>query len=200
MGDTTRRRKGTRRGRGQCGQLGRQLDLPQEVLRRLDYVMAGLHVPVMPAFVARCVAHHVRQRRRSIQSDGWRDRARELNTEALIQAVLNNRIDVVTHPGWRLSIDTPALARRLRRRGTALEINTSHVHTDMPYIQAAAAEGVHFVIGSDAHAPATGRRFAIRARNGQTRGLDGGANRQRSRLPRASSGRRARRREVSSWT
>lgn len=129
-----------------------RLDLPPVVLRKLDYVMAGLHVPVKPASLR----------------DAWRvtytnvagrfsrrlaARARELNTQALVNAVLNNPIDVITHPGWRLSIDTPALARACAARGTALEINTGHVHTDVPYIQAAAAEGVRFVIGSDAHEP-----------------------------------------------
>lgn len=130
-----------------------RLDLPDAVLQRLDYVMAGLHVPVKPLSwrdAARFTWANVggRLSRRLAQ---W---ARELNTEALVAAVLRNRVDVVTHPGWRLSIDTRELARACARRGTALEINTGHVHTDVPYIEAAAAEGVHFVIGSDAHTPA----------------------------------------------
>lgn len=129
-----------------------RLDVPTDVLERLDYVMAGLHVPVKPAsfhdawqMAYANVVGRVSRR--------WAARARKLNTQALVQAVLNNPIDVITHPGWRLSIDTPALARVCAARGTALEINTSHIHTDVPYIQAAAAEGVTFAIGSDAHEP-----------------------------------------------
>lgn len=135
------------------------LDVPDDVLARLDYVMAGLHVPVKP--------HSWRDAWKIVYANvGGRfsgrlaHRARELNTEAVIQAVLKNRIDVITHPGWRLSIDTRALARVCAQRGTALEINTSHVHTGVPYIEAAAEEGVHFVIGSDAHAPARVGDFA----------------------------------------
>lgn len=129
-----------------------RLDVPDAVLARLDYVMAGLHVPVKPASwrdAWRIVYANLGGR----FSHRLARRARILNTEALVQAVLNNRIDVITHPGWRLSIDTRELARACASRGTALEINTSHVHTDVPYIEAAAAEGVCFVVGSDAHAP-----------------------------------------------
>lgn len=129
-----------------------RLDVPDSVLARLDYVMAGLHVPVKPA--SWCDAWRIAYTNIGGRfSAGLARRARVLNTEALVQAVLNNRIDVVTHPGWRLSIDTRELARACAARGTALEINTSHVHTDVPYIEAAAAEGARFVIGSDAHAP-----------------------------------------------
>lgn len=129
------------------------LDVPEDVLAGLDYVMVGLHVPVRPGrwsdawrFVRANLAARAGSR-------AAREEARRLNTEALINAVTRYRIDVITHPGWRLPIDTPRLAAACASRGTALEVNTSHEHGGVAYIQAAAGAGVDFVVGSDAHDP-----------------------------------------------
>ena len=128
------------------------LDVPEEVLTRLDYVMVGLHVPVRPRRLADALRFAaVNGPARWLPAVGRR--ARFLNTEALIGAVNRYPVDVVTHPGWRLPIDTPALAAACAARGTALEVNASHHHGGVPYIRAAAAAGVDFVVGSDAHCP-----------------------------------------------
>lgn len=128
------------------------LDVPLEVLRRLDYVMAGLHVPVR----TRRVGDAVRFAAYNVVGRWWPEagrRARIMNTEALVQAVHRYPIDVITHPGWRLSVDTAVLAEACAAVGTALEVNTSHDHGGVAYIRVAAERGVDFVVGSDAHAP-----------------------------------------------
>lgn len=129
------------------------LDVPEDVLAMLDYVMAGLHIPVRPGRWS----HAWRFARANLAaragSRAAGEEARRLNTEALINAVTRYRIDVVTHPGWRLPIDTPRLAAVCTARGTALEVNTSHEHGGVAYVRAAAETGVDFVVGSDAHEP-----------------------------------------------
>lgn len=128
------------------------LDVPEEVLAELDYVMVGLHVPVRPRRFGDALRFAaVNGPARWLPAVGRR--ARFLNTEALIGAVNRYPVDVITHPGWRLPIDTPALAAACAARGTALEVNASHHHGGVAYIRAAAAEGVDFVAGSDAHNP-----------------------------------------------
>lgn len=145
-----------------------RLDVPRSLLDELDIVLAGLHPLVWPASW-RASLRWVSVNGAAHYSHRWLRRARALNTEAICNAVERYRIDVVTHPGYRLAIDTPRLARTCARRKTALEINTSHAHTDVPYIRAAAREGCQFVVGSDAHSPErvgdldTGLRLAERA-------------------------------------
>ncbi|MGI6604714.1 MAG: PHP domain-containing protein [Firmicutes bacterium] len=128
------------------------LDVSDEVLAQLDIVLVGLHPTVEPRTM-RDVAGII-----GINALGrfvpavnrW---ARILNTRALVNAVERHRIDIITHPGWKLDIDTRALARACRARGTALEINAAHGFLSRRFVEVAAAEGVRFAISSDAHDP-----------------------------------------------
>lgn len=128
------------------------LDVPAETRRRLDLVLAGLH----PLFVPpswKSAWTLIGLNWLVPYSPSARARARVLNTRAVINAVLRHQIDVITHPGWGLDIDTRELARACARAGTAMEINAGHGHISVEYCRIAAAEGAVFCIGSDAHAP-----------------------------------------------
>ncbi|MCL4514832.1 MAG: PHP domain-containing protein [Firmicutes bacterium] len=144
------------------------LDVPGPVLEELDIVLAGLHVTVMPASLADGFKLGLLNALRSLDSRLGK-LARDLNTKALVEAVYRYPIDIVTHPGLRLSIDTRELARACAQNGTAMEINTGHGQTTVEFIQVAAAEGVDFAIGSDAHQPSrvgdleAGLELALRA-------------------------------------
>lgn len=128
------------------------LDIPVEMQGKFDYILAGLHLLVRPLSLAQmgAVAWANWAGRWSEQA---KLRARIVNTDALIQAIYNNRIHAITHPGYRLSIDTRSLAKACAATNTALEINAGHEHTTVDYIRIAAEEGAKFVIGSDAHSP-----------------------------------------------
>ncbi|MDI3538054.1 MAG: putative hydrolase [Bacillota bacterium] len=129
------------------------LDVSDEVLGQLDIVLAGLH-PSVYARTIRDAAWLIGLNALSRHLKEVRRLARILNTRALIRAVERHRIDIVTHPGWKLSIDTRALASVCALRGTALEINAAHGYLTREFVRVAAAEGVRFAIGSDAHTPA----------------------------------------------
>ncbi|MDK2784307.1 MAG: putative hydrolase [Bacillota bacterium] len=129
------------------------LDVSDEVLGQLDIVLVGLHPTVYPRTLRdaagliglNAVSRYLKEVRRL---------ARVLNTRALTRAVERHRIDIITHPGWKLAVDTRALARVCAARGTALEINAAHGFLTREFVRVAAAEGVRFAIGSDAHTPA----------------------------------------------
>ncbi|MGD8399936.1 MAG: PHP domain-containing protein [Bacillota bacterium] len=128
------------------------LDIPLTLQRRLDQVLAGFHPTVFPKLYGEGVKYAARLALSGI-SLGWRQKARNENTKAVIEAVYRNEIDIITHPGHKISIDTPELARACARTDTALEINSKHGAASVGFIKAAALEGVRFAIGSDAHRP-----------------------------------------------
>jgi putative hydrolase len=78
------------------------IDLPEEYLRLLDIVWAGLHIPCLqPA-------------------------SRSLNTETLINALESPFVDGVVHPGNPdFPIDAEAVVRAVVEKGKLLEINNS---------------------------------------------------------------------------
>lgn len=144
-----------------------ELDIPRSMQDFFDIVLVGLHPLV-----------RWRPWYRGVTLIGenfigtWTSRrrhARERNTRAIINAVQSNRVDIVTHPGYRLSIDTRALAKACAQKGCALEISGSHQHTTVEYLTIAMREGCRFAIGSDAHTPERvgdfkrGMRLAIQA-------------------------------------
>ncbi len=78
------------------------LDLPDYYLEMLDIVWAGFHVPCLqPA-------------------------SRDLNTEALLNALKNPYVDGIVHPGNPdFSIDEEAVVQAAQKEGKLLEINNS---------------------------------------------------------------------------
>ncbi len=129
-----------------------ELDIPLELQRKLDQVLAGFHITVHPRslqdgvkFISYWTLGRINRQ--------FKMKARNENTKAVVAAVYDNEIDIITHPGLNISIDTPELARACVKRDTALEINAGHGVKSIEFVQAAASEGVKFAIGSDAHRP-----------------------------------------------
>jgi putative hydrolase len=129
-----------------------ELDIPEKILNELDYIMAGLHPLVWPSslrdgyglLIENMMARH---------SGILKGKVLERNTTALIKAIKSYKIDVITHPGLHLAIDTARLAGAAAKFGTALEINAGHGFMTEEYVRTARAYGVKFAIGSDAHQP-----------------------------------------------
>lgn len=128
------------------------LDVPSGTLRRLDMVLAGLHPTVVPPTL-RDGWHLVVLGTLGWCSPGLKARTRVTNTKAVVGAVWRNPIDIVTHPGWGLDIDTVELGRACAATGTAMEINASHGHMTVEYCRLAARQGALLALGSDAHHP-----------------------------------------------
>jgi putative hydrolase len=126
------------------------LDVPTEILAQLDLVLVGLHPNLFPRLESlRLLGYHYGGK----LSRTLNARARKFNTQALVNAVQRHPVDIVTHPGLKLAVDTKELAQVCAARGTALEINSSHGYLTTEFVQVAVAAGVKFAINSDAHRP-----------------------------------------------
>jgi putative hydrolase len=146
------------------------LDIPHDLQRKLDQVLAGFHLTIFPKQLGDGIKYCGRLALGKL-SPVWRRKARNDNTKAVVEAVYRNQIDIITHPGLKISIDTPELARACARTDTALEINSKHGAETVAFIKAAAPEGVRFAIGSDAHEPRQVGRLQAGIRAAQAAGL-----------------------------
>jgi putative hydrolase len=72
-------------------------------------------------------------------------------TEAYINAVKNNPIDIITHINYKCCCDLVEVAKVCAEYGTYIEINTKKRHVSASELDMMSATGVRFVIDSDAH-------------------------------------------------
>lgn len=128
------------------------LDIPPYLQSDLDIVLAGFHVQIRPRSAVQGLSFLVVGMLSSL-SGYVEKRERIRNTDAVIAALYNNRIDILTHPGLHINIDTAELAKASIQTGTLLEINCHHAEEMRAFVKVAARHGAHFVISSDAHNP-----------------------------------------------
>jgi DNA polymerase (family 10) len=113
-----------------------KLDLPDEILERLDVVVASVH-------------------------SGF-GQPQDRMTGRILSAIDNPHVDIIGHPTGRLlgtrepyAVDLDRVMKRAALTGTALEINAWHERLDLNDVNSrmAAELGVSIVISSDAHYP-----------------------------------------------
>ena len=129
-----------------------ELDVPQEILAQLDKVLVGFHLFMMPKdikslwgiIINNAVVSKLKFRN---------DEIRRINTELMIKVLDNYKVDIITHPGYQVNLDTKLLAAEAAKRNVALEINAKHGFLTEEFVKVAAKEGVKFSLGSDAHTP-----------------------------------------------
>ena len=111
-----------------------KLDLPDDVLKKMDIVVASIH-------------------------SGFKQ-SREQLTKRLISAMKNPFVSIIAHPTGRLigerdsyDIDINEVLNRAKETGTAIEINAYPLRLDLNDVHARMAKekGVHLVIGTDTH-------------------------------------------------
>ncbi len=107
------------------------LDFPDEILAKLDWVVASVH------------SHFNRD-----------------NTDRILKAMENPYVNVIGHPTGRLigirepyPVDMDAVIKKAKETGTALEINAQPRRLDINdiWIRKAVEEGVMLVISTDSH-------------------------------------------------
>ena len=113
-----------------------KLDLPDDVLGELDWVVASLHYNL-------------------------RGSSAEM-TRRLVKAIRNKNVDVIGHPSSRLvghrepvEFDLSEVLRAAREEGCAMEVNSQPDRLDLNDTACMAAKraGVKIVISSDSHSP-----------------------------------------------
>lgn len=130
-----------------------EIDVNDEIIEVIDILLVGFHFGSVPKTISDAYKMFVLNYL-GRYSKGVSQKARWLNTQAVINAINRYNINLITHPGAKVDIDTRELARAASKRGTALEINASHGFLTVEYIKVAAEEDVKFMINSDAHTPA----------------------------------------------
>ncbi|MDE7158090.1 MAG: PHP domain-containing protein, partial [Clostridiales bacterium] len=130
--------------------LSGKCDFTKEDYEHFDLFLAGVHVHVK--------YEHGKDRKIGI----WSMLRTKFNikpsaslikytTQAYINAVKNNPIDVITHLNFRCFADAVEVAKCCRDYGTYLEISSKKSHLTDEELQKVADTGVRFLINSDAH-------------------------------------------------
>ena len=129
-----------------------EIDLSEEDADKLDIVLAGFHLTAYPPRFRDYFALPFNGLTRYICKNSARQKA--MNTDAFVRAVTENRIDVLTHPGFRIDVDLKAIGEACAAVGTYMELSSRHRTPDLKGAEAAANAGAKFIINSDAHKPA----------------------------------------------
>ena len=147
------------------------LDYPDELLERLDWVIASVHT-------------------------SFRMRSKEM-TDRMVAAIEHPLVDAIGHPTGRkierrppYALDLERVIEAAARTGTMLEINAAPDRRDLDEIHAreAARAGVPILIDSDAHSTINLRLLLLRRRHRAPRLAHAGAGRQHApvaRVPKA---------------
>lgn len=128
------------------------IDIDDEIMAYMDMVLLGYHMLVRLKGIS-SYFHIYGKNYVSRISKALEEEIRQQNTDIMIKAITKNKIDIITHPGARISMDTGRLAEAAVKVNTALEINSKSNIMTVDYLKAAANHGVKFVINSDAHKP-----------------------------------------------
>lgn len=131
-----------------------RLDLPENIIKRLDLLIAGLHPYYMPESLGDALYYTLPNLVVRFKKSIW-EKMRNTNTKAIIDSVYKYSVDFVSHPDLMMPVDIDELARSCAGRKTALEVNTGHHYNKEEIVRAAARRGAGLVINSDAHSPET---------------------------------------------
>lgn len=125
-------------------------DISDDVLKHCDIILCGYHIGVLF----------------STPLDAWKfifmnklgrknkkvfEEMKEKNTHAVVKAMNKYKINILTHPGDKIPLNTAKIAEAAEKTGTVLEINNSHSHLNAEEIRIAKKYDVKFVINSDSH-------------------------------------------------
>ncbi|MDK2820452.1 MAG: putative hydrolase [Clostridia bacterium] len=134
--------------------LNGEIDIPLNVIDKLDILLVGLHPFILPTSL-KAVRDFVLANQFYKYNDYWKHKAIEVNTRTLIAAMEKYKIFCIAHPGLGMPVDIEALASACARVGTAWEINVGHLFQKPKELAKVARYGVNFVVNSDSHQPST---------------------------------------------
>ncbi|CQB51980.1 PHP, C-terminal [Syntrophomonas zehnderi OL-4] len=131
------------------------LDIPDNIARQMDILIAGLHPYTRPASLDDGLKIWVQN---SLRHMGKRqkEKAKNANTKASCEALYNNpEINILSHPGLVFAVDIKEVAHACVKNDVWFEINCAHKYPLISDIIEAEQTGVDFIVNSDAHYPAS---------------------------------------------
>ena len=124
-----------------------EIDLPEEYADKFDIVICGYHKGIRP-LKARDVPFFAGN---LITKNSRKTLAR--NTDAYVNALARNDIDIISHPCHDCRIDLRAVGEAAAARGTLMELNGKRVSMTADELVMLASLGCRFILDSDAHSP-----------------------------------------------
>lgn len=129
------------------------LDIPSEVIKELDILIAGLHPYTLPTSVDDGIKIFLQNSLRHL-GKSQQEKAITNNTKACVSTIENNpRLDILAHPGLFFKVDIAEVAKACIKNEVLFEINCGHEYPNISDIMEADKLGVTFIINSDAHQP-----------------------------------------------
>ena len=130
--------------------LSGRLDISREEQKLFDYIIAGYHYSYLGekpfTGISICVGGWLHEKGLTTSA-----RARVRNTDIVVNSLLENKIDIISHPGDKADFDIDAIAAACEKTGTVMEINHRHHCLTVEGIWTAAKYDVRFIMSSDAH-------------------------------------------------
>lgn len=123
-----------------------KIDMPDDMKGYFDYILAGYHFGSKPTGL-KSIFHHID----NFITGGIF--SKKYNTNAVINAMRNNDLMYITHPGDKGKIDIEEVAKVCVETNTGLEINGHHNKLNAEMIKKIKHLDIKFYIGSDAHDP-----------------------------------------------
>lgn len=146
------------------------VDVDEDILKQLDILLVGYHLMVKPKELSDVGDIYGRNLMAKVLNL-YKEETKEANTKAIIKAIHKYKIDIITHPGARIPIDTTKVAAEAAKAGTAMEINSAAGYLKVEQVIAAAKQGAKFVIDSDAHIPENVGNFSLGIKIAEAAGI-----------------------------
>ena len=151
--------------------LSGRLDISREEQKLFDYIIAGYHYSYLGekpfTGISICVGGWLHERGLTTSA-----RTRVRNTDIVVNSLLENKIDIISHPGDKADFDIDAIARACEQTDTIMEINDRHHCLTVEGIKTAMKYDVRFIMSSDAHSPEAVGRVENAWKRVQEAGLD----------------------------
>lgn len=125
------------------------IDVSPKAEELLDVVVCGFHKPVFSdkfsdyfkIYFNSYSAHICKPTSKQIVK----------NTDAYINAIVNNKIDIISHPNFHLKLDIREVAECCSANGTVLELSSRHDDLNTADYEAICKSNVYLAVNSDAH-------------------------------------------------
>lgn len=128
------------------------IDISPEISKEMDILLVGLHPQVMAANLGKTLGW-VLPNQLGRFNKFLRRRMRNDNTKAIVNAMYNQPVNVVTHPDLMMAVDLNEVARASANTECAMEINVGHEYNKDEVINAALRWGAPLIVNSDAYYP-----------------------------------------------
>ena len=121
------------------------IDIDERILSFVDYVMAGYHFGSTPKNIRGLKNHAFNY------IEPLKNKEIDYNTKALINAMKQNDLFILTHPGDKGYVNIEEIAKVAVQTNTVLEINERHHNLTYEQLMKIKDYDLKYVISSDAH-------------------------------------------------